>query len=185
MLFDLSPPIPPNHVPVLVAQATQQPAPSSMKTFTYCQDAEFHGGSYSAHNDFGPIGPDVAKSLGFKHKLFTVPELMQYKVTLLESPSHGVLREIHHDSHSWHFTPQKGYKGPDRVSFLVQGNGKQVRVAFNFLVIPSMNEQEFKCRSFNFGGVTDAGRLSDISRVVKTRRIQLSASLSWVTHGYF
>lgn len=129
---------------VRLASAEQAPV------LTYCIDAEYLVPE-SALNSFSPISADVARVLGFKHKRFTIAEMSRYTSTLIEAPKHGTVRLLDAASHNWLIEPDRDYEGPDRAVFTVEGNGRQVRVVWNFLVMPIMVEQQLKCREFRFG----------------------------------
>ena len=109
-------------------------------------------GEFSAHNQFGPIGKDVARELGYSHTRFTLDELSQYRTTLIGSPNHGRIKTDNASSHSWRFVPEESYAGPDRIVFLVEGNQRQVQVVFNLLVMPVMpgDRQNYLCRKHRF-----------------------------------
>jgi Matrixin len=133
------------------AYASKAGPQKELRSFSYCQNVQSLTPD-SALNAFGPVGAEVAKALGFEHKRFTLTELRQYKVTVVQSPKHGELRSLNAASHSWMILPRSGYEGPDRVVFQVEGNGKAVRVIYNLLIRPVAPDSsaDWLCTSYKF-----------------------------------
>jgi VCBS repeat-containing protein len=146
MLAFTVPAVPPQAPTVMIAQVQQSPT-----TVTFCLDKQSLVPD-SAPNSFSPIGQDFLEKIGRPYT-GTDAEAQQYKVTLLGMPKHGQAQLVYEPSQHWTYLPEEGYEGADRVTYLVEGQGKQYKVVINFWVVGVLDEDRKAqyCDSVDFG----------------------------------
>ncbi len=108
-------------------------------------------GSISANNDVAPFVQDVKKFLGVKSD-------KAVKVYVVEAPQHGKLYPDQIRQNIWGYLPDSEYKGQDRVVFLAEANGKQMRFILNLLVgVVHDDNYDYRCRFETFEPVRLGG----------------------------
>ncbi|MEQ1525371.1 MAG: hypothetical protein ABL911_01320 [Gallionella sp.] len=100
-------------------------------TFTTPFTSPFTKGSYSAINAVEPIGAAQLYFRDFEHH----EVLGSTVVTVLRSPQHGVLEPASVGYGTYSYLPELGYFGQDSATFLVEMDGKKIRVEFSFKVL--------------------------------------------------
>ena len=108
-------------------------------TVENCQDVS----SLSPNGSFNsiPVLQGVLKSLGYSTKQIEsgkVPTAVReaIKVTVIESPRHGTVTRFATPTNAyfWQYVPEAGYRGNDRVTFLVEVEGRRFKLITNLLV---------------------------------------------------
>ncbi len=148
MLIPDMPNVPPQNLPVLIAQANQaQPNDvTTIRTFGVCSPVPNH--NYSAENGEDPIGVAQAFMQAFENKTVTGPAT----TVILQQPKHGVLRlvtqadvgtilssggdPVDPAAALYLYLPVDGYVGNDSATIQVDfGNGLKVNVKYYFQAI--------------------------------------------------
>jgi hypothetical protein len=82
----------------------------------------------NGHDPYGSTSPWIYARIYLKQYENTkVAEDTPHKITVLENPTHGVLDE---DNGDFQYQPKATYFGKDRVTFLVEMDGKQIKVVY-------------------------------------------------------
>ena len=102
--------------------------------------------SVSADNVLNPFTSDLKKILGVKSG-------DSVKVSIVEAPQHGKLYPIHGFPTWSGYLAEREYKGHDRVVFLAEANGKQLRIVLNLLVGIVDDDDSHRCRFEKFESV--------------------------------
>jgi len=142
------PNVPPQNVPVLIAQANQGQtgAAATIRTLGVC--APSPSDRYSLDNVIEPINTAQIYFNSIEHRSVTGPAT----TTILQQPKHGVLRMITEADRGtlfnssagplrpelglYAYLPEQGYLGNDSGTVLVDfGNGNQVKVKYYFQAI--------------------------------------------------
>ena len=141
------PNVPPQNVPVMIAQANQaQPNDvTTTRTLGVCFPAP--NAIYSLENVIEPIGEAKAYLRMYEHQTVTGPAT----ITVLQQPMHGILRLVTEadrgtlfgsnasplkpDAGLYAYLPENGYVGKDRVTVLVEIGGIKIKVEYFFQAI--------------------------------------------------
>ena len=170
------PTVPPQAVPVLIAQANQaqEGDVKTIRTIGVCEPVPNE--DYSLENAISPIGAAGFYLWNFEHK--QVPHIGT--VTILQQPKHGILRVLTEaDGKRFGFEgkfapadagyvylPEKGYLGKDSATALVEIAGVKVKVVYFFQAWP--------------GGLGNTG----LERLCGKRGYQWKISSTLDTHGH-
>ena len=151
-MFDFSAPALPVDQPIPVVaqtQTTQEVPVGPTNTFVFCRDAE-SALPDSAANSFSPVPRIFSKSLGLAGE--TVTDLSKFKVAMLEPPHHGEAKLVSAPSHHWSFAPNRGYTGIDRITYIVEVQGKRFKMIINFWVVELVDDERStpECESHKF-----------------------------------
>jgi len=135
------PNVPPQNVPVIIAQANQaQPGDvSTLRAIGVCHPAP--NGDYNSQNMVDPIG-----EAGFYLRSYEHQKVQNIgTVSVLKQPAHGVLRLMTEaDGNTFGegrfvaadqlyvYLPEAGYLGKDSASFVVEIAGVKVKVVYYF-----------------------------------------------------
>lgn len=145
----------------LVAQASSAPNPADnatpanrtfkgtrgAKVMAYCQDVDSTFKD-SAFNSL-PVLQGVFGRLGYRWDNATndfnappkvIADVINSKVTVTEVPQHGTVARLSPSSYFWQYTPKPGYAGKDKVSFVVDMQGRRFTIVANLLVHEVVNE---------------------------------------------
>ena len=129
---------------VLLAQA--KPSKNRNEVIlTGCQDVDSTFEN-SAFNSLGVLGGEVFRRLGYPwssaEQMYVVPPkaLAGMKVTILQSPQHGTVERAAPNLGWWQYKPVPGYVGKDKVSFLVEAEGRCFKITWNLLVHEVVDE---------------------------------------------
>jgi hypothetical protein len=108
-------------------------------------------GHVSASNIIGPLRDDLRQFL-------EVSEGETVNVSIVEQPKHGKLYPYPNvPIIAWGYLADYHYRGYDRVVFLVEANGKQLRVVLNLLVVNAVfDDDPFTCRNEQFEPENDS-----------------------------
>lgn len=118
----------------LIAQANAAVAPTGVtRTIGSCHLIQNPSESGNAENASSPIR-EVNVYFFLKEKREVG---LTGKVQLLEAPKHGALQPIpdHPEEWAFEYRPQADYEGPDRATFLVEIDGRKVRLVYFFKVM--------------------------------------------------
>jgi hypothetical protein len=140
------PNVPPQNVPVMIAQANQV-RPNDVKTIRtigVCEPTPNNPANYSLENVIEPKGEAAYYLRTYENQ--NIADSAPGNVTILQQPKHGVLRletEANHfgtgkfDSSStgYAYLPETGYLGKDSATMLVEIGGFQVKVVYFFQAI--------------------------------------------------
>ncbi|OIQ77100.1 hypothetical protein GALL_412120 [mine drainage metagenome] len=148
MLIPDMPNVPPQNVPVMIAQANQaQPGnTTTIRTFGICSPAP--NNNYSADNADDPIADAKFYLRKYENRTVTGPAT----VTIMQQPAHGILRmviqadvgtilasdtgTIDPADPGYLYLPEADYLGKDKAIMLVDfGGGLKVKVVFFFQAI--------------------------------------------------
>lgn len=134
------PNIPPQMPQIVIAQATPHPSspggfPRIIGTCDVVENpaTEAPGGAISEESvsATNAVGALAAIHYYFVYKHQDV-DLTDAKVSMLKGPKHGKIETFGHPGAEGFYIADKGYYGPDRVTFRVTIGGKDIRVV-NFL----------------------------------------------------
>ena len=147
MLFHDLPDVPPQNVPVMIAQANQAQAGDVMTTRTLGVCFPAPNNIYSLENVIEPIGDAKAYLRMYEHQTVTGTAT----TTVIRQPKHGILRlvteadrgKLFGDSASavdpaaglYAYLPENGYVGKDRATVLVEVSGIKVKVEYFFQAV--------------------------------------------------
>lgn len=136
------PNVPPQNVPVLIAQANQAQSIGATTTRTAGVCYPVPNDNYSAENGLDPINSADFYLQQYEHRTVTEPAT----VTILQQPKHGILRlvteadrgklfsvsagPIKPDNQAYVYLPEKGYLGNDKAVMLVEIGGIKVKVIY-------------------------------------------------------
>ena len=138
------PNVPPQEVPVLIAQANQAQAGDvkTMRTLGVCEPVP--NSNYSLENVFSPKGSAAFYLRTFEHQ--SVANTDPATVTILQQPKHGTLRlvtqadvgtilesggdPVNPADGLYFYLPENGYLGKDSATFLVEIAGVKVKVVY-------------------------------------------------------
>jgi hypothetical protein len=161
-LFDmLIPPAPMGQTVQVISQAggaSQAPPVATPKrrgfdsVLTTCKDMEYLYPD-SAANSFSPFSLQLLKRLGSPVDGLS-PEWLKTlnpKITLLEAPRHGQISVVSESTYHYNFAPQKDYEGTDRITYLVEAQGKRFKTVLNILIVPLVSEEYKYCSDVKFG----------------------------------
>lgn len=160
-MFDmLIPPEPRDQTVQVIAQApgASQPAPVAMpkrsgfdSVLTTCQDTEYLYPD-SAANSFSPFNQELLQRLGSPVDGLSSEWLktLDPKITLLEAPQHGQISVVSESTYHYNYAPQKGYEGTDRITYVVEAQGKRFKTVLNILVMPLVPEGYKRCADIKF-----------------------------------
>jgi hypothetical protein len=148
MLIPDMPNLPPQDVPVMIAQANQAQSgnTTTVRTFGICSPAPSN--HYSLENVIEPMGSAQDYFAAYEHRTVAGPAT----INILQQPTHGVLRLVTEadrgtlfDSSAgpvdpadalYAYLPDAGYVGKDSGTVLVDfGNGLKVNVKYYFQAI--------------------------------------------------
>ena len=146
MLIPDMPNVPPQNVPMMIAQANQgQANKAAMRTLGICEPSPNH--NYSLENVVEPILGARDYMQAFEHKTVTGPAT----TTILQQPKHGVLRLLTEADRGTLFSsssgpldladpgyaylPEQGYVGNDSATIQVDFGGLKVNVKYYFQAI--------------------------------------------------
>lgn len=147
MLIPDMPNLPPQGVPVMIAQAnqTQTGDTATIRTLGICDPVPNDPANYSLENVIDPKGGAAFYLRSYEGQ--KIANTAPGNITILEQPTHGVLRmetEANHfgtgkfDSANpgYAYLPEQGYLGKDSATFLVDfGGGTQVKVKYYFQAV--------------------------------------------------
>lgn len=141
------PNVPPQNVPVLIAQATQAQAGDTAKVRALGQCYPVTSNYYGGENTLSPLVAAKSYFLLYEPQMtFTGPAT----VTVLQQPKHGVLRLVTEADRGTLFSsgsrfdpsgqvytylPEQGYLGDDKASFLIERGGIKIRVVYFFKAV--------------------------------------------------
>ena len=141
------PNVPPQNVPVMIAQANQAQASDvkTIRTIGVCHPASSN--VYSLENVIGPIYQARDYFRLYEQKTVTGAAT----ITVLQQPKHGILRLVTEDDRGalfssssgplkpdaglYAYLPEKGYLGKDKAVLLVEIGGVKVKVVYFFQAI--------------------------------------------------
>ena len=126
--------------------------------------------SVSADNVLTPFTSDLKKFLGAKPG-------DSVKVSITEAPQYGKLYPIPGFPTWSGYLAEREYKGHDRVIFLAEANGKQLRIVLNLLVGIVHDDDSHRCRFEKFESVGSNG-IETRTQLLGTNHAFSSAS-SW------
>jgi len=138
--------VPPQNVPVMIAEANQAQAAQSTRMLGVCHPAP--NNLYSLDNVIEPIYMSRAYFDVYEHKNVTAPGA----ITILQQPKHGLLRLVTEadrgklfdseagplkpDAGLYAYLPDQGYDGKDSATILVDfGGGLKVQVKYYFQAV--------------------------------------------------
>ncbi|HET6718198.1 MAG TPA: Ig-like domain-containing protein [Rhodocyclaceae bacterium] len=113
----------------------------------YCQDVD-HSFENSPFNGL-PILHGVLSRMGYRwddarNNFNASSEILESirnsKVTVIAAPQHGTVKRDSPGSYFWRYTPHADYRGKDKVTFLVETQGRRFRITANLLVHAVVNE---------------------------------------------
>ena len=152
MMFTMDmPDVPPQNMPVLIAQANQAQAGDvkTLRTIGVCQPAPNQPRIYSLENVVEPKGEAAFYLRSYEHK--NVADSDSSTVTILQQPKHGVLRLVTEadrgklfdsgaalldpDASLYAYLPNDGYLGKDKAVVLVEIAGVKIKVIYFFQAI--------------------------------------------------
>ena len=138
------PNVPPQNIPVMIAQAGQAKSSnaSAIRTMGICFPAPNE--LYSLENVFDPAAAARTYLWNYEHK--TIERTLPATITFLQQPSHGILRllteadrgvlfsdtsgPVDPSDPGYVYLPQKGYVGKDKAVALVEIAGVKVKVIY-------------------------------------------------------
>jgi hypothetical protein len=127
------PNVPPQNVPVMIAQANQAQSGNvtSARSIGVCRPIPNGAkASPSAENGLGPIGVARDYFYLYEHqKIVTDPAT----ITILQNTKHGVLAEGSNGNYA--YLPEKGYVDKDSATFQVDFGGVKVNVKYYFQAV--------------------------------------------------
>lgn len=134
------PNVPPQDLPVIIAQANQAADGGRLRTAGVCEPVPSRPENYSLENVFEPKGIAARYLRDFEHKW--VANADPGTITLLQAPKHGVLHllteadgdkfgegKLDPASPLYAYLPN-GYLGKDKAVFLVEMAGVKVKVVY-------------------------------------------------------
>ncbi|MEO7623423.1 MAG: hypothetical protein ABIS30_10200, partial [Gallionella sp.] len=141
------PNVPPQYVPVMIAQANQAQANDTTTTRTIGVCDPSPNNNYSLENVIEPVG-----EAGFYLRSYEHQQVRDIgTVTVLQQPKHGVLRlvteadrgtlfdssagPLKSDSALYAYLPEQGYLGNDKAVMLVDIAGVKVKVVYFFKAV--------------------------------------------------
>jgi hypothetical protein len=153
------PNVPPQDVPVMIAQANQAQSSTALTVRTVGICFGIFNGVGTSPSGANVVDPKVAaQSYLLNYEKNNVANTVQATVTILQQPAHGILRLITQadigtilpDSGGtvdpanpgYIYLPEKGYIGKDKAIILVEIGGVQVKVIYYF---HDINEQTSPC----------------------------------------
>jgi len=140
------PNVPPQDMPVMIAQANQAQAGDvkTMRTIGVCEPVPNE--DYSLENVFSPKGSAAYYLRMYEHQ--SVTDTDPATVTILQQPKHGILRLVTEADRGtilnseggpldpasglYAYLPKKGYVGKDSATALVEIAGVKVKVVYFF-----------------------------------------------------
>ncbi|OFZ66614.1 MAG: hypothetical protein A2V79_06080 [Betaproteobacteria bacterium RBG_16_56_24] len=140
------PNVPPQDVPVMIAQANQVQSGdlTTTRTIGVCFPAP--NDNYSGENGLSPINSAAFYLRRYEHQ--KVADTDPATITILQQPSHGTLRLVTEADGNrfgegrfvaadqrYVYLPEKGYLGKDSATVLVEIGGVKVKVVFFFQAI--------------------------------------------------
>lgn len=122
------PPVPPQSAPLMIAQASQaqQSAAAAGRTVGVCHIVGNATGSLSPENLLEPALSAMTYFRLYEHR--TEPQ--HAKVTVLQDPKHGLLKDEGNGIYS--YLPSPGYLGKDKATVLVEIGGYKVKMVYFF-----------------------------------------------------
>jgi hypothetical protein len=141
--------------PILIAQAsTASPKPDM--TLSDCVDTQ------TPDNPGGQLGgvltPAVSLADYWSEKLRKQLSVSDVKVSILKGPEHGKIAGESKDKfigHSFVYEPNPGFLGKDKVTFLVEADGKRVKIVTTVIVVDQVGLDGGPCFSVKRIGGTD------------------------------
>lgn len=85
------------------------------------------------HNVYSSLNLDPQKEIPLAIRSST-------KLVIRSAPSHGVVYRPTPESFFWHYKPEPGYVGPDRVVFDIEVGNRRFRYTWNLLVHDVVDE---------------------------------------------
>ena len=159
------PNVPPQDVPVMIAQANQAQSSTALTVRTV-------GICFGISNgvDTSPMGDNVVEPKGeaqsylLNYEKKNVADTVPATITILQQPAHGILRlltqadigtilpgsggTVDPSNPGYIYLPEKGYIGQDKAVVLVEIGGVKVKEIFYF---HDMDEQTSPCGGSNYG----------------------------------
>ena len=116
------------------------------KIFKNCFDVENTiGAAERPFNEF-PLLPGILERLGYRWDgaNYNVPPDVeaQIKSSVIETPKHGKVTLVDAKYHIWAYESDPNYLGKDRVSFVVEANGKRFKIVLDLAVVQGINESD-------------------------------------------
>ena len=137
--MDLPPDVPAQTAPVVIAMASQ-PKKDATKidhTIGICHLIENPAGSPSAVNSLSPVTAVKIYLWNLEHRAIDKADLKDAKVSLLQSPKHGVLEFFEGTQSAGYLPSSIDYRGPDQATVLVEIGDRKVKVRYFFNVMQS------------------------------------------------
>jgi len=143
------PNIPPQDVPVMIAQANQAQANdvTTTRTVGVCHPSPNDPADYSGENGIAPIGDAEFYLKQYEQRSVSGPAT----VTILQQPKHGILRLVTEADRGilfgstadpldpnaglYAYLPEKGYLGKDKAVALVEFEGIKVKLVYFFQAV--------------------------------------------------
>ena len=139
-VMDIPPDMPAQSTPVVIAMAShdKKGAAKTDRTIGICHLIENQPDSmYSAVNGLSPVLAVKSYIWKQEHILIDKADLKDAKVSILQKPKHGVLKD--EGSGYYGYNPSNlDYRGPDRATVLVEVAGRKVKVKYFFKVMQSV-----------------------------------------------
>jgi hypothetical protein len=140
------PNVPPQNVPVMIAQVNQtQPGDTvAIRTLGVCAPVPNDPANYSLENVIAPKMEAAFYLQEYEGENITYSA--PGNITILEQPKHGILRLETETNHfgsgrfdptnpSYAYLPEQGYLGKDSATVMVDIGGKQVKVKYYFQAV--------------------------------------------------
>ena len=131
--------MPAQTAPVVIAMASQ-PKKDATKidhTIGICHLIENPAGSPSAVNSLSPVTAVKIYLWNLEHRAIDKADLKDAKVSLLQSPKHGVLEFFEGTQSAGYLPSSIDYRGPDQATVLVEIGDRKVKVRYFFNVMQS------------------------------------------------
>jgi hypothetical protein len=115
---------------------------------TVCQDVQ--SGDFDTAFNSLPVVQQSLGGLGYRWNRskseFIIAQAefkaIAERVVLVLPPAHGTVARVDGPYPLWQYKSSPGYTGTDRVIFRVRGNGREVALRYNLLVVVAVNERQ-------------------------------------------
>lgn len=138
-VMDIPSDVPAQYTPVVIAMASQ-PKKDATKidhTIGICHLIENLAGSPSAVNSLSPVTAVKIYLWNLEYRAIDKADLKDAKVSLLQSPKHGVLEFFEGTQSAGYLPSSIDYRGPDQATVLVEIGDRKVKVLYFFNVMQS------------------------------------------------
>ncbi len=169
MLFMDMPNVPPQYIPVIVAQASQITKQNAKRTIGVCHPIENKLESKSsAVNSLSPIGATYGYFLNMEGEKFDWSVVEAGQLSLVEAPAHGTLSSYSATGSFSYISNDYEYAGTDRAVFLVEMGDYKIKIIYDFVLMQSVPGSGAQGDATDNKRICPNGRMWKISSTLDT-----------------